>query len=46
MSIYILIFHVKYHALVKNITRNMDKTNDVLTDGIKPIKGFHIMHVR
>lgn len=46
MSIYILIFHVKYHALVKNIARNMDKTDDVLNDGIKPIKGIHIVYVR
>lgn len=46
MSIYILIFHVKYHALVKNITRNMDKANDVLNDGKEPIKGIHIVYVR
>jgi len=28
------------------MTRNMDKTNDVLNDGIKPIKGIHITDVR
>lgn len=28
------------------MTRNMDKTNYVLNDGNKPIKGIHIKYVR